>query len=417
MNDNMKTLRLMFLPLALGLSLGLAGCAQKADVGSLPIKILNGKDAGIEELLADEEGNFEFSIPVGYIPKNGVIDFNASLNTTPACSKYYVAEFKAGKTWYKGDMFMCSGKESGAGQHPTVIMQTFRMPEAIKDELQIRLRPTGQEKADTAAGNAGRAAMHYAGGYVGEYVQYFGTAVPKDTLNILCIGNSFTYVCGVANMLKEIAWNEGHLLKIKASLKGGRTFGQHFELPLSRNVANAGHYDYAFMQDHSQNPAKYGRDTVEFANVNADFIKLSDRVISRSPDCRIFLEATWAYSNYDYGTCGTYEAFDSLMTVGAEHMVRNASAAFPETKFAVSPIGKAFTVVRNERPDLKIYSDDNHHQSEYGAYLKACVNYLVLFGEEFHSEPAEGALTSVDCGLPHETAEYLRHVAESVVLQ
>lgn len=43
------------------------------------------------------------------------------------------------------------------------------------------------------------------------------------------------------------------------------------------------------------------------------------------------------------------------------------------------------------------------------AYLKACVNYLVLFGERFGADPA-------DCGLNPDKAAYLRSVAEQIVL-
>jgi hypothetical protein len=45
-----------------------------------------------------------------------------------------------------------------------------------------------------------------------------------------------------------------------------------------------------------------------------------------------------------------------------------------------------------------------------GSYLKSCVNYLVLFGEPFGDNPA-------DCLQDKETAQYLRDVAERVVLK
>ena len=88
-----------------GIALGGAqSCTPKTDTGSLPVKIVVRDEP--QEMVAGEDGTFHFKIPVGYIPKGGVIDFNVNVNTTPACSKYYVTEFLAGKTWYKGDMFM-----------------------------------------------------------------------------------------------------------------------------------------------------------------------------------------------------------------------------------------------------------------------------------------------------------------------
>ena len=391
---------------------GLQGCTPKTDTGSLPVKIVVRDEP--QEMVAQEDGTFHFTIPVGYIPKGGVVDFNVNVNTTASCSKYYVTEFKAGKTWYKGDMFMCSGIDNGPGSHPSVIMQTFRMPEAIKGELDIRFRPTGHEKADTSSYNGGRASMSLAkSGYVGEHVQYFGTEVPKDTLNILCLGNSFTYCFGAADMLKTIAWSQGHLLRVKASLKGGQTFGQHFSLPISRNVTNAGHYDYAILQDQSQNPARYASDTTEFADVSTDFLKLADRIISRSGDCRIVLESTWAYSGNDFGGFGSYNAFDSLMTIGTAKMRDAAAGTFQGNAFVVSPIGRAFSIVRDGDSGIDLYDGDDKHQSEFGAYLKACVDYLVIFGGGF--EDSADNQDVLDCGLPHDKAAYLREVAAQVV--
>ena len=75
----------------------------------------------------------------------------------------------------------------------------------------------------------------------------------------------------------------------------------------------------------------------------------------------------------------------------------------------VSPIGVAFRIVREGTSGINLYHTDNKHQSVYGAYLKACVNYLVLYGEAFGSSPA-------DCGIEASKAAYLRSVAEQVVL-
>lgn len=390
-------------------------CAPKtADVSTLPIKYVLSSDAPSDstDLKVQEDGTVLFSIPVGYIPKGGVVDFNVSVNTSPECSKYYVTEFRAGKTWYPGDIFMASGSD----KHPSVVMQTFRMPEGIKDMLEIRFRPTGREKADTSAREGLRPRMELRSkGYVGEYVQYFGEDLPKDTLNVLCIGNSFTYYSSAPSFLKEIAWNEGHFLRVKASLKGGQTFGQHMGLPLSRYAMSVGKFDYAFLQDQSQAAANFAKDSVSFSYVNADFQRVVTNVVARSPKCHLVLEDTWAYEALDFGGFGSMDEFDRLMADGTSRLVRNAELAFPANTFEVSPIAQAFKMVRDGDSGIDLYTDDSKHQSIYGSYLKACVNYLMIFGSRFQSVPSPDSKTSVDCGLPHDKAEYLRHVAEQVM--
>ena len=77
---------------------------------------------------------------------------------------------------------------------------------------------------------------------------------------MLCLGNSFSYYSNPAWMLKEIAWNEGHYLNVKGHFKGSQNFGQQLGLSFSTDAIDIGGYDYAFIQDQSQNPATYGRD-------------------------------------------------------------------------------------------------------------------------------------------------------------
>ncbi|MGM9764716.1 MAG: hypothetical protein ACI3ZO_00025, partial [Candidatus Cryptobacteroides sp.] len=74
-----------------------------------------------------------------------------------------------------------------------------------------------------------------------------------------------------------------------------------------------------------------------------------------------------------------------------------------------SPVGQAFRTVYNGTSGINLYYTDNKHQSDYGAYLKACVNYLIMFGTAFTGDVP-------DCGLPADKAAYLRSVAEETVL-
>ena len=69
----------------------------------------------------------------------------------------------------------------------------------------------------------------------------------------------------------------------------------------------------------------------------------------------------------------------------------------------------AFEAALAARPDLKLLGPDDHHQSIEGAYLKACVNYLLIVGKPFSGEPD-------CCGVDPEVAAFLRSVAEKTVL-
>ena len=219
---------------------------------------------------------------------------------------------------------------------------------------------------------------------------------------VLCIGNSFTYVHDAHKRLAEIAASQGHPLEVKASYVGGYSLMRHLAFDQTLLAIQQGDYDAVFLQDQSQTPAYYGESPKERRIVGESAKLLAQMVRVYSVNPRIWVEQTWSYEGREYGSFGSLERFDHLLHKGAKKMARKAHAK-------VSPIGEAFAICRNERTDINLYDDDKVHQSALGAYLKACVNYLLLFGEPFTP-------TVSDCDNDAEQADYLRHVAERVVL-
>ena len=227
-----------------------------------------------------------------------------------------------------------------------------------------------------------------------------GTKVPGE-VQVLCIGNSFTYVHDSDMMLREIARSQGFDVRIGKFLAGGYTFGRHLENEESRAAVDFGGYDFAFLQDQSSNPARYSRDKDK--QVLEDLKTLKRNVLAHSPGCKVFLERTWAYSGFEAGGFGTAESLDYHLGKGAAKMARKA-------RTGLSPIGDAFNLAMEIWPEGQLLGPDNHHQSLEGAYLKACVNYLLITGRPFSGSPA-------CCGVSPEVAAFLRAVAERVVLE
>lgn len=227
-----------------------------------------------------------------------------------------------------------------------------------------------------------------------------GTATAED--KVLCVGNSFTFVNDCHLRLTELAESQGHDIKVKAVFVGGYTFRRHL-CDDKTLKALSGEYDYVFLQDQSQTPAFVAESPRRCRLALRDAKELADRVRIYSRDAKIWIEQTWAYEAHNFGRFGSWEEFDRMLRRGAKKMARKAHAS-------VSPIGDAFAICRAERPDINLYKDDKHHQSLAGAYLKACVNYLLIYGEPFNAEAA-------NCELDAEQAAYLRHTAERVVLK
>ncbi len=359
-----------------------------------------------------------YTFPVENLAARSVVDFNATMAGEANSPKYFIVEYLDGGVWksVEADLltapenpavrytYKCSGTATGSSYQHATVMQTMRFENAVTDgEVKIRCRAVGPYTCaggtqNITATNAASSIPPY--GFTGSYVQNFGTATPRDTKKVLCLGNSFSYYSNPAWMLKEIAWREGHALNIKAHFKGSQTLTQHLSLGFSTDVIEQGGYDFAFLQDQSQNPANYGRDAT--ASILTGLTTLADKVRAASPSCKVILEETWTFSSASYGGFTDFPTFETYNDAGAKAMAKAAGTW-------VSPIGPAFRQVREGGSGINLYYSDSKHQSEYGAYLKACVNYLVLFGERFGADPA-------DCGLNPDKAAYLRSVAEQIVL-
>ena len=358
-----------------------------------------------------------YTLPVKRLEAGTAVEFDATMAGEANSPKYFIVEYLDGGVWKSVEedlltapedpsiryTYKCSGVASGTNYQHASIMQTIRFAAPVEGAVQIRCRAVGRYTC--AGGTQSISASSSASllppyGFSGSYVQNLGTAVPGDTKKVLCLGNSFSYYSNPAWMLKEIAWNEGHYLNVKGHFKGSQNFGQQLGLSFSTDAIDIGGYDYAFIQDQSQNPATYGRDGT--ASIADNCTALADKIRAKSASCQVILEQTWTFSASSYGGFTDFATFESYNAAGARAMAEAAGTW-------VSPIGVAFRIVREGTSGINLYHTDNKHQSVYGAYLKACVNYLVLYGEAFGSSPA-------DCGIEPSKAAYLRSVAEQVVL-
>lgn len=380
--------------------------------GRISAKDAQGNDLASYEILSDRAvarpfapgSYYLFEVPSKKLPAGTFVDFSATLTIEDGAPMEWVLEVEDGGRWREGRKFRCHGPATGSSYRHTSIYQTFRLEEGVDDMIRLRIRALeGYMRPSKGAEKEG-GAMFVSGSYLGAMVNDFGQTAPKDTLKVLCLGNSFTYYCGSPAMLKEIAWHEGHCVDVAASLKGGWTMGQHLSLETTDDLLKEKGYDYVILQDQSLVPAKVGRDPKGMSSKVKEMTAMATKVRTTSPECKAIVENTWAYWKYDFGSFRSLDDFDKNGRKGAKILAKAVGNA------QVSPIGEAFRIVRAERPDINLYHTDKHHQSVLGSYLKSCVNYLVLFGEPFGDSPA-------DCLQDPEVAAYLRNVAERVVLK
>ena len=336
---------------------------------------------------------FLLSAAVPVLPKDTEVDMSVYLGTDKEGGPgEWACEYFDGKTWQQVGEFTVKKYEQ---TNETCFVRSFQLNRKLKGgSLQVRVRC--MKDAENPAARAYLMPSPRYGAYL--------AAWPKKShgsLRVLILGNSATYFGGSYLALMEIAHSQGNRISMGVNLKGGQTFGQHLKLERTLSTIAEGNYDAAILQDHSGAATSYVKDPVQNASVMENCKILASQVRKFSPSCRLILEHRWAMPKNDWYGYGSAEAFDADLTRGTALLAEGMQAE-------MSPLGPAFALGREA--GLPLYWKDNAHPSVLGAYLKACVNYLVLFGEPF-VEPVS------DYGLDPAQAAKCREIAEKIVFK
>lgn len=376
-----------------------------------PVRMINGNNVSAANFAPGDA--IEFTMPVTALAAGSTVDFMVTLYTPSAAApKYWLFEYFDDGQWKYVE---ADTKAIGSERYSfyikyyssalyTTFVQSFTTTKDIKNgELKMRCKVVGN--VNNGGGTLTPSSTAYVG-FVNNYYRscyinsYQGIPV-KDTKKVLVLGNSFTYYYGTAFMLKEIARSQGHDMRMRASLKGSQYFRNHSSLEISQDLVKEGGYDYAILQDQSGQHARYYADPKANAAVLTETQTLVNQIRSLSPGVQTVIENTWAFAgSADYEGYGNFASFDKALQ-GGSILVCAATEAWE------SPVGVAFEKAR-AAGITDLYHTDNKHPNRKGAYLKSCVNYLLLYGERFDAN-------APDCLVDAATAKKLRDIAESVV--
>lgn len=224
----------------------------------------------------------------------------------------------------------------------------------------------------------------------------------KDSKKIAILGNSYTYYHGEPYLLKEIARSQGHYADIRAFAKGSQYFHHFLERERPLAIVTEPGFDAVILQDQSQQHCRLADG--ERGTIIEDTKALTARFREGSPSANIILENTWASPKKDWNGYSSAELFTAKLQQGAQEV----AAADPNID-SLSPVCEAFYRAYREGVD-GLWHTDSQHPGLAGSYLKACVHYLVIYGEPF-----AGAVA--DCGLDPAKAATLRRIAQSVALK
>lgn len=203
---------------------------------------------------------------------------------------------------------------------------------------------------------------------------------PRDTLDVLFVGNSYIYFNNLPAMVEEISVAlEGPVVRGIAHTHGGMMLEEHIEDGHVDSLLAAGpddgEWEWVILQEQSTLGARFSEGPGALGSPEAFHAatrELAARI--RAVDAEPALYMTWAK-----------EAFpDQIEALSAAYLSIGA-----ELDLDVAKVGEAWAEVRRLRPAFRLYTRDGSHPNAAGSYLAACVIYAMLTGESPVGAPRE----------------------------
>lgn len=196
---------------------------------------------------------------------------------------------------------------------------------------------------------------------------------------VLFLGNSYTYVNNLPQLIASAATSTGDTLYFDSNTIGGFTLQGHASDATSLGKIASGNWDYVVLQEQSQLPS------FEISQVESEVFPyarfLDSAIVANNPCAETVFYMTWGRKNGDASNCTlwppvcTYQGMDSLLNLRYTMMADSNNAI-------LSPVGAVWHYIRHNFPSIELYSADESHPSLAGSYAAACCFYTALFRKD-----------------------------------
>lgn len=183
----------------------------------------------------------------------------------------------------------------------------------------------------------------------------------KDTLNILFVGNSYTYFENMPQIVSLISDKTKTKLVTKKSVVGGAKLSEHWlgkkGLKTQELITN-GHFDIVVLQEYSMGSIDEPDSLIKYAKLFCELIKENG--------AKPYLYMTWAREKVPQ-----YQ--EAINTVYSKVASQNNAV--------IIPVGLAWKLAMELRPNIKLFDDDGSHPNQLGAFLTACTCVGTILGK------------------------------------
>jgi hypothetical protein len=235
------------------------------------------------------------------------------------------------------------------------------------------------------------------------------TLFGQQTKRVLFLGNSYTYVNNLPQLLADIANSTGKTVIFDINAPGGYYLGQHLTNPTSLAKIASGNWDHVVLQDQSMAlayPSTY-MNSIPYS------VKLDSIIKVHNLCAQTMFYSTWGRRPGDAYWCTPPEcAVDSLITRTYYQMDSTITSHYKvfadSVKAGMTPVGAAWRYIRQNYPSIELFQADESHPSLAGSYTAACCFYATLF----RSDPT---LITFNSGLSVTDATNIKYAVKQTV--
>jgi hypothetical protein len=204
----------------------------------------------------------------------------------------------------------------------------------------------------------------------------------QEGIKVLFVGNSYTYVNDLPNVVKELATSQNKTIETTEFHTGGAQFSTHWNNQSLINTIEQGGFDFMVLQGQSQEVAFPQSQFYSEVYPYAKSLDSLFKVYNHNGKVAFFM--TWGYRYGDAANCPYYPPYCNYWSMTQELYNNYRQMAF-DFNSMVSPIGAAWRYSIILDSNFVLHSSDNSHPSIKGTYLAACVLYSTLFMDSVNS--------------------------------
>lgn len=227
----------------------------------------------------------------------------------------------------------------------------------------------------------------------------------QQTKKVLFIGNSYTHYNNLPSLVQQMATSTNDVLIQDSNTPGGHRFMDHVTNQTTLTKINANQWDYVVLQEQSQMPSF----PINYVNQNVfPYATQLVSLIKQNYSCSVpMFYTTWGRKNGDAQNCPTQPALCTY--IGMDDLLQQRYTTMAVNNNGVlSPVAQVWRYIRQNHPNIELYSADESHPSLEGSMAAAYTFYVAIYKKD-------PTLVTFNATLPVATATILKNAVKTVV--